>query len=77
MIGVSPLRGFAAYSTSVLADFFELAAPADLSEAASQLVGLLRSQVDLFRRTSPAAASVFDDVAGAMVVGCAKMGFSS
>jgi hypothetical protein len=50
-----------------LADFFQRASPADLPEAAAQLGGLLRGQADLFRRTSPTAAAVFDAVVAAMV----------
>jgi hypothetical protein len=69
------IEGLCSIFDDALAHFFRRAVPTDLSEAASQLVGLLRSQTDLFRRTSPAAASVFDDVAGAMVSAATKWDF--
>ena len=71
------IEGLCGIFDSALADFFKRAAPADLSEASSQLVGLLRGQIELFRRTSPAAASVFDDVVGLMVSAAPKWDFQA
>jgi hypothetical protein len=69
------IEGLCSIFDDALAHFFRRAVPTDLSEAASQLVGLLRSQTDLFRRTSPALASIFDDVAGAMASAATKWDF--
>lgn len=64
---VIPVESLASVFNEALASILQRSSPADLSEATSQLARLLRVQIDLFRRSSPNAAAIFDDLVEAMV----------
>ena len=69
--------GLCAIFDEALASFFRRSIPVTLSEAASQLGDLLHSQANLFRRTSPAAAAIFEDVTGMMMTAASEWDFQA